>query len=131
MKKIFIDGKIDPAFIAEQIQTHQSKTKIGAHSVFLGQVRSDVNEGKRVRKIIYTAYREMAEKEISKIREFAIEKFRLSCLHVFHSLGEINTGEISFFVFASAPHRENLFEAVKEVVELIKSNVPIWKKEIY
>jgi molybdopterin synthase catalytic subunit len=128
--KYFINGRIEPDFISEQISNHQIKTDIGAHSIFLGQVRSDKIETGEVIKIIYTAYAEMAEKEISKIREIIIEKYNLRCLHVFHSLGEINAGEISFFVFGSSSHRADLFEAIDKTVEMIKKDVPIWKKSV-
>ncbi len=131
MNKYFIEGRIEPGFIAGQIQAHESKTDIGGHSIFLGQVRSDEVGGKKVKKINYTAYEEMAEKEISKIRESIFGKYNLRCLHVFHSLGEIKAGEISFFVFGSMSHRKGLFEAIEETVELIKKDVPIWKKEIF
>lgn len=128
--KYFIKGKIEPALISDQISAHKNKTDIGAHSIFLGQVRSDLKESGCVTKIIYTSYQEMAEIEISKIREEIIGQFKLRCLHVFHSLGEINAGEISFFVFGSSSHRTGLFEAIQKSVELIKKDVPIWKKEI-
>ena len=128
--KYFIIGKIEPDFISEQIANHQSKTDIGAHSIFLGQVRGDVKDNLKVTKIIYTSYIEMAEKEIGRIREMILNKYKLRCLHVYHSLGEIKSGEISFFVFGSTSHRTNLFEAVQETVELIKKDVPIWKKEV-
>lgn len=130
LHKYFIDGKIEPVFISEQIINHQTKTDIGAHSIFLGQVRSDQKENGKVSQIIYTSYIEMAASEISKIRELIITKYKLRCLHVFHSLGEIRAGEISFFVFGSSSHRTNLFEAIQETVDLIKRDVPIWKEEI-
>ncbi len=131
LNKYFIEGNITPEFISREVSKHQDKTGCGAHSIFLGQVRDDEQNGKKVTKIIYTAYQEMAEKEISKIRELILSKYDLKCLHVFHSVGEINVGEISFFVFGSASHRNEIFEAVKEAVDLIKKDVPVWKKEVY
>ena len=59
-KNIFVDGIIEPAFIADCIARHSSKTAIGGHSIFLGQVRADVIDGKNVTDIIYTAYEAMA-----------------------------------------------------------------------
>ncbi len=129
--KYFIRGSVKPEFISEEIAKHRDKTGIGAHSIFLGQVRADEYGGKKVSKIIYTAYFKMAEKEISRIRELILGKYDLKCLHVFHSVGEISSGEISFFVFASASHRNEIFDAVNETVELIKKDVPVWKKEVY
>jgi molybdopterin synthase catalytic subunit len=54
IKNIFSQGPIDPGFIGESIQKHQSKTNIGAHSIFLGQVRKDTIDGKVVAAIEYT-----------------------------------------------------------------------------
>ena len=68
-KKVFVQGPIPPEKIAKSIANHQSKTNIGAHSIFLGQVRADVIDGKSVTAIDYSAYEEMAEMEFHKIRE--------------------------------------------------------------
>lgn len=130
MNKYFIEGSIPPEFIAAEIAKHSSKTSIGAHSIFLGQVRADDIEGKKVIAIRYTAYLEMAEKKIAEIREEILNKFDFKCLHVFHSIGRVNTGEISFFVFGSMSHRKNIYEAIEETVELIKKNVPVFKEII-
>ncbi|MEP7146821.1 MAG: molybdenum cofactor biosynthesis protein MoaE [bacterium] len=130
INKYFIKGKIDPELIASEIAKHKSKTGIGAHCIFLGQVRADEIEGKKVSGIIYTSYSEMAEKEITSIREEILGKYDLKCLHIYHSLGEVNTGEISFFVFGSMSHRKNLYQAIEETVDLVKTKVPIWKKQL-
>ena len=60
IKNIFVQGEISSSFIAEAIQKHSSQTGIGAHSIFLGQVRSDEIEEKKVTAIEYTSYEEMA-----------------------------------------------------------------------
>ena len=129
-KSYFIEGKIEPAFISDQIAGHSKKHSIGAHSIFLGQVRADENEGKKVTAIEYSAYEEMANTQISKIREDAFTKWPLTCLHIYHSKGLVKAGEISMFVFVSSGHREECIEAMQQIVEDIKHNVPVWKKEI-
>jgi len=129
-KNYFINGPIKPKFISEQIAVHSSKHDIGAHSIFLGQVRADKQENKRVVCIEYSAYPEMANKVFSQIREDAFVKWPLNCLHIYHSTGLVNTGEISLFVFVSAGHRTEAIEAMQQIVEEIKHKVPIWKKEI-
>lgn len=130
VKNYLIDGPVAPSFIAEQIAKHNSKHDIGAHSIFLGQVRADEIKDKKVKAIEYSAYDEMANKKISEIREEAFSKWSLSCLHVYHSKGLVKTGEISLFVFVSSPHRRECIEAMQKIVEDIKHQVPIWKKEI-
>lgn len=128
---LFVDGPISPDFIANSIARHQSKTGIGAHDIFLGQVRADEIDGKTVQGIEYTAYEAMALEKIVEIREDAFEKFSLSCMHIYHSLGVVPTGEICLFVFVSSPHRKEVFEALHQVVERIKKELPVFGKELF
>lgn len=129
--KVFMQGPITSLFIADSIAKHSTKTTIGAHDIFLGQVRSDVIENKTVHSIEYSAYEEMAEEKFHEIREAAFAKFDLICMHIYHSIGKIKAGEICLFVFVSSQHRNSAFEACKYIVEEIKANVPIWGKEIF
>lgn len=129
--KYLIEGSISPELISTQAQNHQKKTGLGAHTLFLGQVRADEIDQKRVIAIEYSAYAEMAEKEIENIREEAFEKYDISCLHIYHSIGIVKTGEISLLVMVSAAHRPDAFPALQYIVEQIKHKVPIWKKEIF
>ena len=126
-----MEGAIAAAFVGDQIEKHRSKTGIGAHSIFLGQVRADAVDGNRVTAIQYTAYREMALQKMHDIRESIFSKFDLACLHVYHSLGEVPAGGISLFVFSSSVHRAAAFAACEEVVERIKNELPVWGKEIF
>lgn len=127
---IFVQGPIEPAFIANSIQKHSSKTGIGAHSIFLGQVRADTIDGKEVASIEYTAYEEMALEMMYTIRENMFAKYDLTCMHVYHSLGNVKAGEISLFVFTSAPHRKAAIDACEEAVERIKAELPVWGREL-
>ncbi|MCK6649600.1 MAG: molybdenum cofactor biosynthesis protein MoaE [Bacteroidia bacterium] len=128
--KVFIDGPISPVFIGESIGKHTTKTTIGAHDIFLGQVRADEIDGKKVKAINYTCYEEMAEEKFHEIREAAFSKYELTCMHIYHSKGEVKAGEICLFVFVSSKHRQMAFNACREIVEEIKKNVPIWGQEI-
>jgi len=130
IKNIFVSGAITAAFIGDSIQRHSSKTGIGGHSIFLGQVRADVIANKKVAAIVYTAYEEMANEKMQLIREAIFEKYQLTCMHVHHSLGKIAAGEICLFVFTSAPHRKAAIAACEETVERIKAELPVWGKEI-
>lgn len=130
-KKVFVQGPITPEKIATSIANHQSKTNIGAHNIFLGQVRADDIEGKEVKAIDYTAYEEMAEEKFHEIREEMFSKFDLTCAHIYHSLGEVQAGELCLFVFTSSKHRKMAVDACKYLVEEIKANVPIFGKEIF
>ena len=130
-KSSFIQGAIAAEFIGNSIAKHQNKTTIGAHNIFLGQVRADEIEGKTVVAIEYSAYEEMAEQSFYEIREAAFAKYDLTCMHIYHSLGIVKTGEICLFVFVSAPRRKVVFEAIEFLVEEIKRKVPVFGKEIF
>lgn len=130
-KNCFKDGAIKSEFIAESISKHQSKIGIGAHQIFLGQVREDEIGGKKVQAIDYSAYQEMANKVFHEIREDAYSKFELVCMHIYHSFGIVKKGEICLFVFVSSKHRETALQAIEYVVEEIKLKAPIFGKEIF
>ena len=129
-KNIFIDGPISPDFIAKSIASHQRKTDVGAHAIFLGQVRADVLNDKTVAAIDYSSYAPMAEEIIHEIREAIFAKYPLSCMHIYHSLGRVDAGQICLFVFTSSAHRKEAQDACAELVERIKAEVPVWGKEI-
>ncbi len=130
-QKVLISGPIKSNFIADSIEKHSKKTNIGAHDIFLGQVRADVIENKIVQAIEYSAYEEMAEDTFYEIREAMFKKYDLICTHIYHSLGKVKVGEICLFVFVSAKHRKDAFDACSEIVEQIKINVPVFGKEVF
>jgi molybdopterin synthase catalytic subunit len=130
-KTVFIEGAISSEFIAESIAKHQSKYTIGAHNIFLGQVRADAIDGNIVAAIEYSAYDEMANEGMNVIREKAFAQFDLVCMHIYHSLGVVKAGEICLFVFVSATRRKQVYEATETIVNWIKSDVPIFGKEIF
>jgi molybdopterin synthase catalytic subunit len=131
IKNVFVDGAISPEKIANSIAHHQVKTNIGAHDIFLGQVRADKIEGKTVQAIEYSAYEDMANKMFHEIRESAFEKFDLTCMHIYHSLGVVKSGEICLFVFTSSGHREEAMNACRYLVEEIKAKAPVFGKELF
>ncbi len=130
-KNIFVQGPIAASFIADSIQKHSTKTAIGGHSIFLGQVRADKIDDKEVAFIEYTAYEEMALKKMQDIREVIFLKYDLTCMHVYHSLGKVAAGEISLFVFTSSVHRKAAIDACEEIVERVKAELPVWGKELF
>lgn len=129
-RDIFVEGAIAPSFVAESIAKHTTRTAIGGHEIFLGQVRADVIDDGAVVAIEYTAYRDMANEQMIAIREEAFARWPITCLHVHHSQGVIKAGELCFFVFASAAHRQPAREAVAYVTDEVKKRLPIFGKEI-
>lgn len=131
IKNVFVEGAITPEKIATSIAHHQVKTNIGAHDIFLGQVRADEIDGKQVKAIDYSAYEEMANEVFHEIREAAFEKFDLTCAHIYHSKAVVQAGEICLFVFTSSAHRKEAMEACRYIVEEIKEKAPVFGKELF
>jgi molybdopterin synthase catalytic subunit len=129
-KNVFIEGPISSEFIAQSIAKHSSQTNIGAHAIFLGQVRQDKMGDAAVVGIEYSSYPEMADEIFHQMREETFAKFPLTCMHIYHSLGLVKAGEISLFVFTSAIHRREALDACDWIVERIKKEAPVWGKEI-
>lgn len=131
IKNSLVQGPITPDKIANSIAHHQVKKNIGAHDIFLGQVRADEIDGKNVIAIDYSAYEEMANKVLDEIREAAFEQFDLTCAHIYHSIGEVKAGELCLFVFTSSKHRAMAFDATRFITEEIKAKAPVFGKEVF
>ncbi|HEV8236186.1 MAG TPA: molybdenum cofactor biosynthesis protein MoaE [Gemmatimonadaceae bacterium] len=121
-----VEGPIDIARMVERV----SKSANGATVLFLGTVR-EVNDGRGVTGIEYTAYRSMAERELAAIVEEAAVLADSNDVAVEHRLGELAVGDCSVAVAVAHPHRARAFEAARYLIEELKERVPIWKREQY
>ncbi len=101
----------------------------GAYVVFLGKVR-EKSRGRRVERLVYEAYEEMAIREMEAIRREALEKFEILDMLIWHRLGELPVGEDTILVIAVSPHREEAFRACMWAVDEVKHRVPVWKREV-
>lgn len=126
MYSSIVDHQIDIAANLERV----SRTANGAVVLFLGNVR-EVNDGREVTGIEYTAYRSMAERELASIVEEAAALGDTNDVAVEHRLGELTVGECSVAIAVGHPHRGRAFETARYVIEELKRRVPIWKREHY
>jgi molybdopterin synthase catalytic subunit len=101
----------------------------GATVLFLGTVR-DYNDGYIVSGIYYEAYIRMAEEAMAKIEAESVKKWNLKKIATAHRIGNLKIGEVSVAIAVSSEHRAEAFEAGRYSIDRIKSEVPIWKKEI-
>ncbi len=131
MKEYLIKGAVKSCIVAEYIDRQQEDKSLGAHSIFLGQVRDDIIGEKKVDKIDYSAYEEMVRKVMHDIEHGTFKKFSdVKKITVLHSTGFVKAGENSLFVMVSGGHRIETRKACSEIVDLIKEKLPVWKKEI-
>jgi molybdopterin synthase catalytic subunit len=101
----------------------------GATILFLGTIRNH-NEGYDVSAIYYEVYMRMAEDAMAKIEAEAIKRWNLRKFAAMHRIGNLKIGEVSVAIAVSSEHRAEAFEAARYAIDQIKSEVPIWKKEV-
>ena len=125
-------GPVSQKLISQLVEKMSHNTDSGGHSIFLGQVRADEIDGKSVKAIEYSAYVEMVNIEAENIKKKILSEFPdVKSVDIIHSTGIVSAGEISLLVFISAGHRHQAIQACSKTVELIKNNLPVWKKEIF
>lgn len=116
--------KIDEAALLEFVRSK----KAGAISMFLGTTREIT--GDQVTELLeYTAYEEMAQKELEKLESKARQRWPVLECAIVHRLGRVDPAETSVAIVVSTPHRKDSFEASRWLIDQIKESVPIWKKE--
>jgi molybdopterin synthase catalytic subunit len=105
-----------------------SDAKAGAIATFLGTTR-DHNRGRRVLKLEYEAYPDMAVSEFEKIAAEAAERWEITRVAISHRVGVVPVGDASVAIAVSAPHRAEAIAACHFAIDRLKVVAPIWKKE--
>ena len=117
---------IDPISLLRSV----TGSRHGAALLFLGMVR-DVNDGRAVSGIEYSAYEEMAARELAAIAEEAEQRFRAAQVAIAHRLGELGLEDASVGIAVAHAHRGVAYDASRWIIEALKQRVPIWKREQY
>ncbi|MFQ5412080.1 MAG: molybdenum cofactor biosynthesis protein MoaE [Phycisphaerae bacterium] len=119
---------IDTDALADEMRRDEA----GAIATFVGVVRADTSEdGKTLSALEYHAYEEMAVEQMQAIRRRAGERFEILDAAIVHRLGRLDRGEASIAVIVVSAHREPAFDACRWIVDAIKTDVPIWKKDVW
>jgi molybdopterin synthase catalytic subunit len=105
--------------VAERVRDPRA----GAVVTFSGVTRD-------VDRLEYDAYAEMAEERMAAIATQALERHGLCAAAVEHRVGDVSLSEPSVIVAVSAPHRGEAFAGAREIIDRVKAEAPIWKKEI-
>jgi len=126
MRTAVVERPLEPAAVLSEV----ASTANGATVLFIGTVR-EVNEGRAVTGIDYSAYRAMAAKELTAIVASACEEFGTRHVVVEHRLGTLAVGDVSVAIAVAHPRRSPALDATRYVIEELKQRVPIWKREHY
>ena len=119
-----VEHPIDVAAVSAAVQ-HPAA---GAVVTFVGTTR-DHNDGRRVLRLEYEAYPEMALAEMRKIGAVASQRWSIERIAIVHRVGIVPIGAASVAIAVSAAHRRAAFEACHFAIDRLKEVVPIWKKE--
>src|SRR5512141_527998 len=114
----------------QKLSQEVTSSECGATAVFVGTVRAE-NEGRPVTGIEYSAYREMAEREMTSILTEAEERFGIGRAVIEHRIGELAVGDASIAVLVAHPHRGPALDALRYIVDETKARATIWKLEHY
>lgn len=115
--------------IIKKLKEDEFSDYCGAIGVFLGFVRK-VSEGKVVKRMEYEAYEEALEGAIKGIEDKIWRKFGVKA-KIYHKTGVLEAKDDIVYIAVMGKHREELWDALKEAVESMKSELPIWKKEVF
>lgn len=118
----------DSPILVNELPTEVMALDCGAVVSFMGTVR-DLTGELVTERLEYSAYLEMAEKKLDEVCRRALARWPLGGLVAEHRVGELQPGEVAVMVCCSAPHRKEAFEACRFVIDTLKDEVPIWKKE--
>jgi molybdopterin converting factor subunit 1 len=120
------DKPIAAAALADKVRA----SGVGAIVTFEGTVR-DHARGKKVVQLHYEAFGEMAHKQLAQLAKDAMEKFPGVVVSLMHRTGTLDIGEVSVAIAVGSPHRGDAFEACRFVIETLKRDLTIWKRERY
>lgn len=119
-----VDEPIDVASLDQVVRRGD-----GGVVTFLGAVREDADDGRRVVGLWYEAHEAMAVLEFETIAREARERIGDVRIAIVHRIGELRIGDVSVAVLAAAPHRSAAFDACSYAIDELKRRAPIWKKE--
>lgn len=104
--------------------------EVGGTAIFLGTVRDHAPDLDGVIGLDYSAYPEMAEKELAEIAaEIGRDHPEVTGIALLHAVGEMDVGDHTILIVCAAAHRGPAFDACRDALERVKDRVPIWKRE--
>lgn len=117
---------IDNPSLSKEIDNKQN----GAYVFFEGRVRNH-NDGKAVTHLSYSVYPQLAMRVGEAVIAEAKARFDVQDIHCIHRTGSLNIGDIAIWIAVGAAHRDVAFNACRFVLDTLKQDLPIWKKEHY
>lgn len=129
MDVIRLLGIRDTSLSVDEVLAAVGDHAAGGTTVFVGTVREQ-DHGKPVTRLTYSAHPSAVE-ELRRVAEKVAADFPVTALAAVHRVGELELGEIAVIVAVACPHRGEAFEASRRLIDDLKSEVPIWKHQVF
>ncbi|RLE50886.1 MAG: molybdenum cofactor biosynthesis protein MoaE [Candidatus Methanomethylicota archaeon] len=124
-------GDLSKLELSEIVSRLKSASRnVGCVVLFIGFVREEGLMGDKVKHLHYESYGDLAIKKMEEIRKGVIDGEKVFSAIIHHAVGRVPVGEETLIVGVAAKHRAEGFKAVQEIIDKVKSEVPIWKKEV-
>jgi molybdopterin synthase catalytic subunit len=120
----------DQALSLNRVVDEVATDEAGAIATFSGTARRH-SRGRVVDYLEYEAYEGMAEEMMAKLADALQSRYDLHKIAIHHRVGRVDLGEPSVVIAVSASHRADALAACKDAIDILKTNVPLWKKEVY
>ena len=109
-----------------------SDGRAGGIDVFLGTTRAETSpDGRELVALDYEAYEQMATEQLRDLARRAREQWPVVKLALLHRTGRVAVGQPSVLIAVATPHRAESFEACRWLIDTLKKDVAIWKKEVW
>lgn len=122
-------GEVSLVDLIRDVRTVSDVYKAGAIACFVGIVRGVAKDGGEVRKIELEAHKKAAVRSLSKIVSDILNRPGVIDIRIHHNIGELRVGDDIVYIVVAGKHREDVFQALRDAIERVKEETPIWKKE--
>jgi molybdopterin synthase catalytic subunit len=130
-KKNWLELTTNPLSPAAAIDFVSDPTA-GAIDIFLGTTRAELDPtGRQLLALDYEAYTEMAQQQFTTLADTAASRWPICKLAILHRLGRVPIAHPSVIIAVSTPHRADSFQACQWLIDTLKKEITIWKKEIW
>ncbi|MFQ6065412.1 MAG: molybdenum cofactor biosynthesis protein MoaE [Candidatus Bathyarchaeia archaeon] len=122
-------GEVSLVDLIRDVRADSDIYKAGAIACFVGIVRGVAKDGGEVKKLEYETHEKAAVKSLNKIISDILNRPGVVDIRIHHNIGELEVGDDIIYIVVAGKHREDVFQALRDAIERVKKETPIWKKE--
>jgi molybdopterin synthase catalytic subunit len=113
----------------DEVRAAVADPAAGGIALFAGVVR-DTDHGRGVTGLSYSAH-PSATGELRRVAEVIAEKYPVIGVAAVHRVGDLAIGDLAVVLAVSCPHRSEAFDACRDLIDILKASVPIWKHQLF